>query len=357
MNAGRQTPDVGPAGWELPAAAVLVWLTAGALLLPVGRAVAALLTGGGWVWPGRSGTLVAAVGGLLTGDTAAGLTAAQVAALPSPAAVYTGVTAVLILFLAGSAAAAWAGHRWLITRAGMATRGQVTEVLGVARLRKVAPVTRPDRHPGSRASDTDVGWRLGAGVVPAAGELWVPYDRTTGVYGPQGSGKTLDLLAPTLLDARRRTGSRSSTHHADPAPGRGHCAPVLAAVKVVRPVGRSTLTAAPGRQKPQLPGAGGTDQLTRGPSTDRALRVPAGWACGPTLPPARRSRREAGCGEADAVVVSTRERQPHVGERTKPGIRQRLGCFHGLNLLGPAGVSGGADQTAGRLSEGSASRV
>jgi type IV secretion system protein VirD4 len=30
-------------------------------------------------------------------------------------------------------------------------------------------------------------------------ELWVPYDRTTGVYGPQGSGKTLDLLTPALL--------------------------------------------------------------------------------------------------------------------------------------------------------------
>jgi type IV secretion system protein VirD4 len=42
---------------------------------------------------------------------------------------------------------------------------------------------------------------LGRAAVPAAGELWVPFDRTTGVYGPQGSGKTLDLLAPALLDA------------------------------------------------------------------------------------------------------------------------------------------------------------
>jgi type IV secretion system protein VirD4 len=32
-------------------------------------------------------------------------------------------------------------------------------------------------------------------------ELWVPFDRTAGVYGPQGSGKTLDLLAPALLAA------------------------------------------------------------------------------------------------------------------------------------------------------------
>ena len=29
----------------------------------------------------------------------------------------------------------------------------------------------------------------------------MPWDRTTGVIGPQGSGKTLDLLTPALLDA------------------------------------------------------------------------------------------------------------------------------------------------------------
>lgn len=46
----------------------------------------------------------------------------------------------------------------------------------------------------------DVGWRLGkAGQMGP--ELWVPYDRTTCVIGPQGSGKTLDLLVPALLGA------------------------------------------------------------------------------------------------------------------------------------------------------------
>ena len=35
--------------------------------------------------------------------------------------------------------------------------------------------------------------------MPRGVELWVRYDRTTGVYGAQGSGKTLDLLAPALL--------------------------------------------------------------------------------------------------------------------------------------------------------------
>ena len=51
----------------------------------------------------------------------------------------------------------------------------------------------------------DVGWRLGRSVQPHGVELWCRFDRTTGVYGPQGSGKTLDLLPPrcSTLPARR----------------------------------------------------------------------------------------------------------------------------------------------------------
>src|SRR3954452_5165258 len=49
---------------------------------------------------------------------------------------------------------------------------------------------------------TQVGWRLGrAGVSPGGPELWIAYDRTTCVVGPQGSGKTLSVLAPALLDS------------------------------------------------------------------------------------------------------------------------------------------------------------
>ena len=42
---------------------------------------------------------------------------------------------------------------------------------------------------------------LGDAHEPRGGELWVPWDRTAGVIGPQGSGKTLDLLTPALLAA------------------------------------------------------------------------------------------------------------------------------------------------------------
>ncbi len=51
----------------------------------------------------------------------------------------------------------------------------------------------------TRTADAAVGWRLGRSQIPRGVELWVPYDRATGVYGPQGSGKTLDLLTPALL--------------------------------------------------------------------------------------------------------------------------------------------------------------
>lgn len=52
-----------------------------------------------------------------------------------------------------------------------------------------------------RLRPAEVGWRIGDAHEPRGGELWVPWDRTAGVIGPQGSGKTLDLLAPALIDA------------------------------------------------------------------------------------------------------------------------------------------------------------
>ena len=48
----------------------------------------------------------------------------------------------------------------------------------------------------------EVGWPLGRLAKSSFPRpLWVPWDRTAGVIGPQGSGKTLDLLVPALLSA------------------------------------------------------------------------------------------------------------------------------------------------------------
>ena len=47
----------------------------------------------------------------------------------------------------------------------------------------------------TRFDPRQVGWRIGVAYEPhGSGELWCPWDRTAGVVGPQGSGKTLDLL-------------------------------------------------------------------------------------------------------------------------------------------------------------------
>lgn len=55
------------------------------------------------------------------------------------------------------------------------------------------------RTPGA-VDPAQVGWRLGDSHTPPGRiPLWVPFDRTAGVIGPQGSGKTLDLLVPALL--------------------------------------------------------------------------------------------------------------------------------------------------------------
>lgn len=53
----------------------------------------------------------------------------------------------------------------------------------------------------SRIEPHQLGWPIGVASEPHAGALWCPWDRTCGVIGPQGSGKTLDLLTPALLAA------------------------------------------------------------------------------------------------------------------------------------------------------------
>ncbi|MEO9240342.1 MAG: TraM recognition domain-containing protein [Jatrophihabitantaceae bacterium] len=51
----------------------------------------------------------------------------------------------------------------------------------------------------NRSDLQQYGWRMGRSHEPRGVDLWVPYDRTCGVFGVQGSGKTLDLLTPALL--------------------------------------------------------------------------------------------------------------------------------------------------------------
>jgi len=255
---GRRRPDPVPWSWEIPAGAALAWLCVAAAALLAARGVAGLLTGRGWLWP-DSPRLFPALGGLATGRVGAGVESGGGTEL-SPMLVYglAGTFEVVLLV-----ASIWVGVRFWTTlgpgrRPGMASRADAETILGVGRMRRVRKLIRPDlygragrrpsrrlpagstvgggpvRGPGRAASQgtdtsprhgtegaqhtaastndntttrrcrfapTSVGWRLGVGKVPRTGPLWVPFDRTCGVYGPQGSGKTLDLLTPALLAA------------------------------------------------------------------------------------------------------------------------------------------------------------
>ena len=105
----------------------------------------------------------------------------------------------------------------------------------------------------TRFDPTQVGWRLGRSHVPHGGQLWVPFDRTTGVYGPQGSGKTLDLRTPALLAAPgaapvplTKPDSRPTTRERRPRRGRPVGVPG-------RPRDAPAAPAAAGRQASGIP--------------------------------------------------------------------------------------------------------
>ena len=195
-----------------------------------GQGVSAAIFGDGWVWPGGTGKVVPAVGELLSGHPGRGMTPALARQLPGQAAVYGCVGACEVLLIG---ALVWVGvlvaryRRPGDSRRGMATRYEAAQVLGLRRLRSARAVIRPDlgrlsgwwprAADGSRvgglgselAADSmraargldpaQVGWRLGRSATPRGVDLWVRFDRTAGVFGAQGSGKTLDLLAPALL--------------------------------------------------------------------------------------------------------------------------------------------------------------
>lgn len=173
---------------------------AGLTLLPLaGQAIAARRTTGRWVWPHQP---LQALHGLLQGR--AGVAVAGAGRLPSAGAVWawTAGLGVVLLVLLG-------GLGWLLLsgggggRRGYAGAGETRRIVGVRRLREARRELRPDlyrRRLGGPRFDPygcgiRIGWRSWRGGVG----LWSRADRTVGVFGPQGCGKSLDVLLPALL--------------------------------------------------------------------------------------------------------------------------------------------------------------
>ena len=143
MQQDRRTAPY-PHTWEIPVTGAMVAGLVLVLAAHLARSAANGLSGTGWALPAQS-EVFTSLPGLLAGDSRAGLTPGPAAA---PALLYACLAVTELLAVA---ALVWAAR--LVLRAwgpgrvrGMATRAQAQAMLGPSRLRRVAPVVRPDRY-------------------------------------------------------------------------------------------------------------------------------------------------------------------------------------------------------------------
>lgn len=167
-------------------AAAAFFLALGAL---TGIGVASFVFGGGWMWPRGVLGATRELGGLLAGNPTRGLDHAQAQRVPGLVAIWVTVAFLEVIVVA----VALATCRWATAtvrpsgaRSALASRADAAAALGRRRLARSSQATA---------------WPLGRSRQPRGIDLWVPYDRSTGVIGPQGSGKTLDVLAHAELAA------------------------------------------------------------------------------------------------------------------------------------------------------------
>ncbi len=156
-----------------------------------GVSAVTLLASGTWIWPETSAAGVQVVRGLVTGNPDQGWQVHQASQLPGPAAIYTGAILGQLFAAAATCFISWVVFRVRLPndgRRGLASRHEAAQVLGLARLRKVAPVIRPDLTGKRPARDSP------ARTVPADAPG----------LAPQSTSHTSDL------DPRSATGRRSS---------------------------------------------------------------------------------------------------------------------------------------------------
>jgi hypothetical protein len=177
-----------PWTWEIPAILISTTLFLAVVGTQLARSLANLMAGTGWTWPpadpaAGSGAFSSPLGsafwtsvpGVLGGNPAAGLAEPVPADLASSPLIW-----VCLVLVEGAllAATAWGGviayKRGPGRMKGMATAAEAEKLLGVTRLRKVAPLVRPDlygkhAHPAaqvlraagdSEATNVELGRRL-----------------------------------------------------------------------------------------------------------------------------------------------------------------------------------------------------
>jgi hypothetical protein len=145
-NHQRRRDPVGyTPGWEVAVAVIAGAVLVIALAALLGLGLAALLFGGGWVWPHGTSTIGSVLGGLFSGHPGHGLPLVDARRVPSSAAVYVCVVVLELVFIM---AVVWVGVA--LTRRfrndGMATRWEAQQALGEGRLHEVKAIIRPDLY-------------------------------------------------------------------------------------------------------------------------------------------------------------------------------------------------------------------
>jgi len=138
----RSTPY--PYTWEIPLTATITVILTLVLAAHTARTLANVFAGAGWDFTPQA-ELFTALPGILGGDARAAL---DPGASASPGLLYTCLVVVEVVTVTLIVWAVIAGMRqWGPARVrGMATRAEADTLLGLGRLRKVAPVVRPDLH-------------------------------------------------------------------------------------------------------------------------------------------------------------------------------------------------------------------
>ena len=143
MQQSRRTTPY-PYTWEIPLTATITVVLTLVLAAHTARTLANVLAGAGWDFTPQT-ELFTALPDILGGDARAAL---DPGASASPGLLYTCVVLVEVVTVMLIVWAVIAGMRqWGPARVrGMATRAEADTLLGLGRLRKVAPVVRPDLH-------------------------------------------------------------------------------------------------------------------------------------------------------------------------------------------------------------------
>lgn len=144
-NQRRRDPVGYTPGWEVAVAVIAGSVLVIALAALLGLGLAALLFGGGWVWPHGTSTIGSVLAGLFSGQPGHGLPLVESRRVPAAAAVYVCVVVLELLFIA---ALVWVAV--LIVRRfrndGMATRWEAQQALGEGRLHEAKAIIRPDLY-------------------------------------------------------------------------------------------------------------------------------------------------------------------------------------------------------------------